>query len=171
MTDAQRSELEKAREKVVYDFVRLVRINEGLIDFEDYEASDAYTTWYNTILPESGALAPFAARAGAHVLRLSLLVAISCSRNAITVDDIRAGICLYTYSIGKLGEVVIPLSIDGKQVAKIMETLGNMALSGSDIRRAMRNFLSGPSTDRILAELVRDHELILDDGLYRRPHN
>ena len=110
MTDQQRSELATAREKVFYDFNRLIRINEGLIDFDDYEASDEYTSWYNTFVPESGALAPFAARAGAHVLRLSLLIAISCGRQTIHDCDVRAAICLYSYATNKLAEVVIPLS-------------------------------------------------------------
>ena len=169
MSDIQRAKLATEREKVLYDFGRLVRITEGIVDFSDYEASDLYTEWYDTFLPESGALAPFAARAGAHVLRLALLVAISCGRDSICADDVRSGICLYTYATNKLTEVVIPLSVDGKQVSKIMEAIGNMAMSGTDIRRAMRNFLSGASVDRILADLTRDRELILDEGLFRRP--
>lgn len=152
-----------------YDFTRLVRINEGLIDFEDYEASDAYTEWYNTFLPESGALAPFAARAGAHVLRLGLLVAISCGRQTITSDDIGAGICLYQYANNKLAEVVIPLSPEGKKVTKLQEVIGNMALSAMEIRRAMRNYMGSADVDRVLGDLVRDKELILEEGLYRRP--
>lgn len=169
MTDQQRSELATHRDKVIYDFARILRISEGLIDFEDYEASDVYTAWYNTFTPDNGALAPFAARAGAHVLRLSLLTAVSCSRSSITADDLRCGIGLYTYATKRLSEVVIPLSVDGKNVGKLMETIGNLALTGGDIRRSMRNYLSGQSVDRILGELVRDKELIFDDGLFRRP--
>jgi Protein of unknown function (DUF3987) len=169
MNDQQRSELATAREKVIYDFIRLVRINEGLIDFADYEASDTYTEWYNTFLPESGALAPFAARAGAHVLRLSLLCAISCSRDTITGDDVRCAICLYSYATNKLAEVVIPLSPEGKKVTKIMEVIGNMALSASEIRRAMRNYMGSQDVDRVIGDLVRDRELILEDNLFRKP--
>lgn len=169
MNDLQRSELATAREKVVYDFVRLLRTTDGLIDFADYEASDAYTEWYNTFVPESGALAPFAARAGAHVLRLSLLVAISCMRDTISADDVRSGICLYTYATNKLIDVVVPLSPEGKKVSKIMETIGNLALSSTEIRRAMRNYMGSSDVDRVLGDLVRDRELILDEKLYRRP--
>jgi hypothetical protein len=169
MNDKQRSDLAIERERVIYEFVKLVRIAEGLIDFADYEASDAYTEWYDTFLPESGALAPFAARAGAHVLRLSLLVAISCGRDQIISDDVRAGICLYSYSVDKLAEVVIPLSPEGKKVTKIMEVIGNMALSATEIRRAMRNYMGSSDVDRVVGDLVRDRELILEDNLYRRP--
>jgi Protein of unknown function (DUF3987) len=169
MNDAQRAELAAAREKVVYDFVRLVRINEGLIDFDDYEASDVYTSWYNTLVPESGSLSPFAARAGAHVLRLALLIAISCSRQVIAGDDVRAAICLYTYATQRLGEVVIPMSPEGKKVTKLMEAIGNLALSATEIRRAMRNYMGSADVDRMLGDLVRDKELICEDTLYRRP--
>lgn len=169
MNDKQRSELAMQREKVMFDFVKLVRVSEGLIDFADYEASDAYTSWYNTFLPESGALAPFAARAGAHVLRLSLLIAVSCGRDAIIADDVHAGICLYTYSINKLAEVVVPLSPEGKKVTKIMEVIGNMALSATEIRRAMRNYMGSSDVDRVVGDLVRDREIIYEDNLYRRP--
>lgn len=169
MNDEQRSELATKREKVIYDFVKLVRISEGLIDFADYEASDTYTEWYNTFVPESGALAPFAARAGAHVLRLSLLVAISCGRDTITSDDVRCGICLYSYATDRLAEVVIPLSPEGKKVTRLMETIGNMAMSSMEIRRAMRNYMGSADVDRVLGDLVRDRELIFEDNLYRRP--
>lgn len=170
MNDKQRSELATAREKVVYDFVRLLRITEGLIDFQDYEASDAYTEWYDTFLPESGALAPFAARAGAHVLRLSLLCAISCGRQEINVEDVRAGICLYTYATSRLAEVVIPMSPEGKKVNKVMEAISNATMSATEIRRAMRNYMGSTDVDRVLGDLVRDRELIYtDDKLYRRP--
>jgi hypothetical protein len=169
MNDQQRAELATEREKVVYDFVKLVRINEGLIDFDDYEASDAYTEWYNTLNPESGSLAPFYARAGAHVLRLSLLIALSCSRQVIVADDVRAGICLYTYATQKLADVIIPMSPEGKKASRIMETIGNMALSGTEIRRAMRNYCGSQDVDRMLGDLVRDRELILEETLYRKP--
>lgn len=173
MTDNQRAELATAREKVFYDFVRLVRINEGTVDFEDYEASDEYTSWYNTFVPESGALAPFAARAGAHVLRLALLVAISCSRSSIGADDVRAAICLYGYANSRLAEVVVPLSPEGKKVTKVMEAIGNLSMSGTAIRRAMRNYMGSADVDRMLGDLVRDSELIYeaDTKLYRRPMN
>jgi len=169
MTDIQRATLATEREKVFYDFAKLVRISEGLIDFEDYDASDAYTEWYNIYLPESGALAPFAARAGAHVLRLALLIAISCSRDYISADDVRAGICLYSYATDRLAEVVIPLSPEGKKVTKLLETIGNLSMSSMEIRRAMRNYMGSQDVDRVLGDLVRDRELIFEENLYRRP--
>lgn len=169
MTDKQRSELATERERVFHEFTKLVRVNEGLIDFEDYEASDVYTEWYNTHTPESGALSPFAARAGAHILRLSLLIAISCHRQSITDVDVRAAICLYSFANAQLASIVIPMSPEGKKVTKLMEAIGNLSMSSMEIRRAMRNYMGSSDVDRVLGDLVRDKELVFEEGLYRKP--
>lgn len=168
MTDKQRRELATERDRVSYEFARLIRMAEGVIDFDDYEASDEYSAWYNTFQPEVGALSPFAARAGAHILRLSLLVAVSCGRPSITGADVRAAIKLYEYCAKRLAEVVVPLTIEGKKVNKLFETIGGLNLTASQIRRAMRNYCSSLDVDRMLGDLVRDKELILEDGNYRR---
>lgn len=168
MTDKQRRELAMERDRVCYEFARLVRVVEGIIDFEDYEASDAYSEWYNTFQPEAGALSPFAARAGAHILRLSLLIAVSCHRGSILGSDVRAAIRLYEYTSRRLSEVVVPMTVEGKKVNKLFETIGGLSLSASQIRRAMRNYCSSLDVDRMLGDLVRDKELALEDGNYRR---
>jgi hypothetical protein len=168
MTDKQRTELLNERDRVFYEFTRLLRMNEGPIDFDGYDASDAYTEWYQIFMPDTGALAPFAARAGAHVLRLSLLSAVSCRRDTITADDVRAGICLFNYTANRLSEVIIPMTLEGKKVNKLFEALGGMRMSGSELRRAMRNYCSSSDVDRMLGDLVRDREITLDDGFYRR---
>lgn len=168
MSDKQRLELLNERDRVFNEFTRLIRMNEGPLDFADYEASDAYSEWYQTFMPDNGALAPFAARAGAHILRLSLLVAVSCKHDAISVEDVRAGICLYNYTAGRLSEVIIPMTLEGKKVNKLFEALGGLRMSGSELRRAMRNYCSSADVDRMLTDLVRDKELKLDDGNYSR---
>jgi hypothetical protein len=48
-----------------------------------------------------------------------------------------------------------------------MDVVGNMALSATEIRRAMRNYCGSQDVDRALNDLVRDRELILEDNLYR----
>jgi len=44
-----------------------------------------------------------------------------------------------------------------------------MSLSATEIRRAMRNYMGSADVDRVLGDLVRDKEIILDENLYRRP--
>lgn len=168
MSDRQRAELGKARERVFYEFSRLVGETEGLLDFFDYDASDEYSLWYQTFRPESGALAPFAARAGAHVLRIALLSAISCRRGFIIQEDVRAGIQLYEYASRKLQEVVIPMSSQGRLLNKVLECVGAEQLTIIQIRRAMRNYCGASDVDKMLRDLLSSGELVTQEGKYRR---
>lgn len=168
MTDKQRIELLNERERVVSEFVRLVRCTEGRIDFEDYGAADTYAYWYQSYMPDTGALAPFAARAGAHVLRIALLVAISSLRDKISASDVETGIQLYDYTARKLAEVAIPMTPEGKKINKLLEMIGNLEVSSIEIHRAMRNFCSASEVDRMLGDLARDKELLYDGTKYRR---
>jgi hypothetical protein len=61
------------------------------------------------------------------------------------------------------------MSPEGKKVNKIMEVMGNMALSATEIRRAMRNYMGSADVDRVLGDLVRDRELVMEDTLFRKP--
>jgi hypothetical protein len=167
-TERQREALAVERIRVQLEFARILRVNEGLIDFKDYDASDAYAYWYNTFLPESGALAPFAARAGAHVLRLALLVALSRRQSSISAEDVQAGVCLHRYAQKKLSEVIIPMSPAGKNLNRLLDLLGDARMSDIEIRRAMRNHCGAHDTDRMVADLVSSKEIVLDEGKYRR---
>lgn len=168
LTEKERLTLLTERDRVIGEFVRLVRMSTGQIEFKDHDANDAYSNWYQTYQPDTGSMAPFAARAGAHILRLSLLIAISCGRDHIDAADINAGICLYTYAAGKLSEVVVPMSPEGKKINKVLETIGNLTMTGTEIHRAMRNYCGAGEVDRMLGDLTRDKELTLEDGKYRR---
>ena len=168
MTERQRENLNVERIRVQLEFARLLKVPEGLIDFKDYEASDQYSYWYNTFLPDSGALAPFAARAGAHVLRLALLCAVSRRQSAISAEDIRAGICLHAYAQKKLAEVIIPMSPAGKNLNRLLDLLGDARMSDIELRRAMRNHCGASDTDRMISDLVKSREVVLDDGKFRR---
>jgi hypothetical protein len=168
MSDAQFRELQIERERVGYNFVRLLKTSDGIYDFEDYAASDIYSYWYQTYMPESGALAPFSARAGAHVLRLALLVAISRNADSISANDVEAGITLFRYTSDKLSEIIVPMTPEGKKINKLLEAIGALELDGASIRRTMRNHCSASDVDRMLADLTRDGELVYDGKKYRR---
>lgn len=156
------------RVEVFQEFVGLVRYAQGKFDFLDPEAEDEYSFWYNTYMPDSGALAPFAARAGSHVLRLALLSAVSCGRGSISSEDIKAGIGLYSYTESKLKNVVIPMSPQGKLLSKLLDTLGNESMSDTHIRRAMRNYCGARDTDNMLEDLLKSKEVARDGCDYRR---
>ena len=168
LSDREHLELATFRQKVFYDFSRLVQGATGRYDFEDFEASDAYSYWYQTFMPETGMLAPFAARAGAHVLRLALLLSISCYRDSITVVDVETAIKLYAYTGKKLQEVIVPMSPQGKLHNKVLDILANESMSSVQLRRAMKNYCGATDTDRLLQNLIMSKEIALDEGHYRR---
>lgn len=168
LTTRQQLELEKERERVCGIFRALLNMHRGPVTFADYAASDEYSIWYQSYTPESGLLSPFAARAGAHVLRLALLVAISCERVEITAADVRAGIALVDYALGRLQSVVVPMTPQGRLIARVLEAIGGEAVSDVAIKRAMRNYCGGQDVDKILMGLLQAKDVVIIDGKYRR---
>jgi hypothetical protein len=174
MAASKLRELELKRGRLQMDFQRLVRSYKGtgLIDFEDYSASDVYTYWYQTFTPETGHLAPFVARAGVHVMRLALLIACSCQQVEIRACDVEAAIALYNYTHHKLQEVVVPMSAQGKLLGKVLEAIGPGAMSQGAIRRAMRNYCTSLDTDRLVQSLLDSGDIVMErDGrepIFRR---
>ena len=57
---------------------------------------------------------------------------------------------------------------EGRKINKLLDAIGRLELTGTDIRRVMRNHCSAGDVDRMLADLVRDRELTYQDGKYRR---
>ena len=170
LSKAQRDTLAIERERVFYEFTRILRMSEGPVDFADYAASDAYGLWYQSFTPDTGNLAPFAARAGAHVLRMALLVALSCRRAELTAEDIQAGIALYDYTQRRLQEVIVPMSPQGKMLNKVMEAIGDDYVSDVQIKRAMRNYCSSQDVDKMLQSLLGSRDILFVDGKFRRVH-
>jgi len=168
MSKTQRAQLLRERADLMDAFKGLTDVSAGRVDFLDYEASDTYGLWYQMFMPDLGVLSPFAARAGAHVLRLSLLLALSCNRYHITAEDVKNAIALYEYSQKKLGEVVVPMSPQGKMLAKVLEVIGDDMLSDTAIKRAMRNYCSSQDTDKLLFSLLQSKDVAVIDGKYKR---
>lgn len=164
----QKIELAQRRSAVCNSFRHLIESYRGPMDFEDYEASDAYSYWYNTQTPEVGILSPFSARAGVHVMRLALLLAVSCGGTSITKEHVRSAITLWDYSMSKLTEVVVPMTPAGKMLAKVMEIVGDDVLSDMQIRRAMRNYCGSDDVDRFIRNLVASGDLKIYEGKYRK---
>lgn len=158
LSAAKHTELILKREAVQLEFLRIVRTfaGHGNIDFSDYSASDAYGYWYQTFIPETGQLAPFAARAGVHVMRMAMLIAISCSSPEIRIQDLECALNLYDYSHKKLQEVVVPMSPTGKLVNKVLEIVGTGPIAVMTVRRAMRNYCASGETDRMIQSLISD---------------
>jgi hypothetical protein len=168
LTRTQYIELEQLRHRVFSAFRAFVTFHEGPISFEDYAASDTYSLWYQSFTPDSGILSPFAARAGVHVLRLAMLLALSSGRPSISQRDIKGGICLFNFSMSKLSEVVVPMTPQGKMLNKVLEVIGDSTLSDAQIKRAMRNYCGGSDVTRLLNSLLEEKAITVESGMFRR---
>lgn len=154
-----RRELETRRDQTISKFSELIGKFTGEITFADWGAIDEYTKWYNEYRPESGFLAPFAARAGEFVLRLAMLIAISRRRKVIDTSDIRCSVKLYAFCSKKLNRVVIPFSPDGKLLDHVLKTIGTGSLSQVEVRRAMRNMANAHKIDQLIDSLLASEDL------------
>jgi hypothetical protein len=169
LTKGQLVKLIEAREKVAERFCECILTANGEIEFSDYTAIDTYTQWYANHKPVNGHLAPFAARAGEFVLRLSMLIALSAKRNRITDADVKAGIAIYEYAASKLQAVVVPFTVQGKFMASILEAIGDGSLTDKEVMQAMRNFIPAIEVQKYIASLMQSGDLRRrPDGRYER---
>jgi hypothetical protein len=168
MTEKQRMRLETDRTQVQVEFRGCLETTWGKMKFKDYGALDAYTIWYSSHTPASGHLAPFAARAGEFIKRIAMLMAVSRCSNDITETDVEAAIGLYGYCEKKLQNVVVPKTVQGKLLARVLDAVGEQSLSDIEIRQAMRNYVTAQDADRFIQSLLQSRDLIYEDGRYKR---
>lgn len=161
--------LELKREKVFQEFSDLFLVHEGNMDFEDYDAAESYSRWYNAYQPETGYLEPFSARAGEFVLRLSVLLAISSRRTSISQADIVSAIKLYTYMASKLGTIVVPTNQQGKLSELVRTTIGDEGLTPGAIVALLRAQAPYAEIEKHLEGLIYSGVLVVDGSKVRRP--
>jgi len=148
------------REKLAHEFAQLVEDTpEGEIDWKNWAAQDVYSTWYHKHEPETGYLEPIAARAAEFVIRIALLLTVSCGRTTISVDDITCAIGLYKYATKQLMEVLVPFTSDGKYQGMVLDVLGDKPMAQEEIYRAMQNTLISQKTQTIIQSLVLSGKL------------
>lgn len=164
----QTEQLEVKKSALYDEFYRCLHAHSGEIDYDGFEAQDVYTTWYATYTAPTGHLAPFAARAGEMVLRLAVLMALSCQHTAIKAEDMRAAIALYEYIANKLQAVVVPFSASGKMLAQVLQLIGPQGMKEEDIYKNMRNVARADEIERILHSLMRSKDIVLVEGKFIR---
>lgn len=157
---ATKLRLDRMRKACFDEFMSLLLNAPGACSFGDYGVADIYTYWYSTRKPISGHLEPFSQRAGEYVLRLSLLLALSCGRSAIIEDDIHAAIKLYEYTEQSIQRVVVPMTPKGKLLQKVMELVSAQPVSQTTIRRAMRNYVTSREADEFVESLIASKEIM-----------
>lgn len=163
-----RAKLEAKRALVLAEFSDLFTVHEGNIDYEDYDAAECYAKWYNSYKPASGYLAPFAARAGELILRLSMLLAISGRRNAISAEDITSAITLYTYIASRLDRIIVTTNPQGKLAALVLATVGSEGLRPGEIVKKLRAQAGYAEIEKHLEGLIYSGDLIVEDGKVKR---
>ncbi len=167
-----RKELEERRRKSAEEFVSLIlkafHSATSPIDYADHEAADAYELWYMGYNPATGLLSPFAARAGEMILRISIILAVSCGRYEITAEDISCAIGLYTYTAERLGEIVTPVSAAGKILSTVLETIPSEGISRQGIYKALRTVATAQEIAKALVSLVMAGEIYEQDKLVQR---
>lgn len=157
---ATKARLVRWRQESLEQFTSLIYGAPGPVSFSDYGVADVYTYWYSTRKPISGHLEPFSQRAGEYVLRLSLLLALSCGRSSIIEGDVTAAIKLYEYTEQSIQKVVVPMSIKGKLLQKVMELVSAQPVSQTTIRRAMRSFVTSREADEFVESLIASREIM-----------
>lgn len=155
----QRIRLDAKRTQVFDSFSRLFEVPEGNMDYEDYDAAECYAKWYNAYQPDTGYLAPFAARAGELVLRLSMLLAISSRSLGIRREDITCAIELYTYIASRLGRIVVATNQQGKMAGMVQQSVGMSGMSPGAIARGLKAQINYAEVEKHLEGLLYSGEL------------
>ena len=164
LSTRQKIKLEKKRDEVYQEFSKLFLCHEGNMEYEDYEAAETYSRWYNSYQPATGYLSPFAARAGEFILRLSILCAISSQRASISKADVEAGIELYTHVASKLGRIVVPTNAQGKLSELIRGSVTEEGLSPGAIVNLLRAQAPYADIERHIEGLLYSGVLKSEDG-------
>lgn len=165
---AQRARLDAKREKVFSAFSGLFNVVEGNMDYEDYDAAECYAKWYNAYQPDTGYLAPFAARAGELVLRLSMLLAISARRTGISGEDIACAIELYTYIASRLGRIVVATNQQGKMAGMVQMSVGSEGFGPGKIAKGLRSQVNYSEIEKHLEGLLYSGDLETGIGKVKR---
>lgn len=155
----RRAAWETEKRNIQRSFLECIIKAQGNTAFEDPEVADGYAEWYSQHRPSGGHLAPFAARAGEYVLRMAMLLAFSCGRAKIRESDVQAATSLYEYTESRMQDVVVPLTMKGRLLTKVLETIGDEAVTPTLLRRALRNLAPAPEIDAAVCSLVQSGEV------------
>lgn len=175
--DEQKAALKELREKEEANFRLLIgnamgrAIQHGNINYaEDYSAQDTFGQWYREYKKQqdNGILSPFTARAPEMVLRLSIILAVSCNRYEITAEDITSAAKLYEYQAQKLGEIVIPMSAQGKLISTVLEAIPASGIEEPRLLRILRNIAGYQDVSKCIQTLQKSGDIRVDGGVLRK---
>jgi hypothetical protein len=158
--------LEERKQGFQHRFLDCVRTFTGEIDFKDIDVEDLFVEWVENFQITNAALAPFQERGKEQVLKLSILIALSCQETAVSEEHLKAAIAIFEYASRKLAEVAIPFSVMGKLHNQILKNIekNSDGLTRVQIRKMMLHSLGAKDTDKILDSLLSSEKIAEHDG-------
>lgn len=164
---AQNAELEERRERVKNAFTR-IGISEGPVDYEDDEAASRFTFWYNQHFAPTGSLAPFYARAGEMILRMSILFAVSCNRMELTEEDIDGAVALYMYLCKRFSDITVATTPAGKLLQAVREAITYEGTNTLELFRDLSSLAIVPELQKQINSLVSSGQARVEENtIYR----
>lgn len=155
----EREQREALRSRALREFPRYVEAYAGEFGWYDWDVAESYSFWYANHRPETGFLSPFSARAGEFVIRLAMIVAMSCGHSGIMQDDLDCAFVVYNLMVKKLQTVVVAFTPQGKMLEKILQALAFGPRTEVELRRAMRNFCSSRDVDALVTSLLASNDI------------
>lgn len=167
LSESEKATLDAARTHIEMRLARSCCEHTGQIHYSDPEAGRIYEKWYLSHTVPTGYLAPFAARAGEMVRRLSIMMALTSERFAISPKDVQSAIDLYLHATKSLHKIVVPFSWAGKMQAMILDSVAEQAVSQIGLRNLMINWCNSDDTDKLVRSLVQAGKIRLgSDGKF-----
>jgi hypothetical protein len=160
--------LEQDKERFTAKMIECLDFS-GEIDFKDSETEDILVHWVNTFQIPNSALAPFQERGKEQVLKLAIIVALSCRDKAISSEHLQCAIKIFEYCASRLVTIAIPFTLGGKlhnQVLKNITRSGDKGLTRVEIRRSMLHSLGARETDKVIESLLECEKIQENDGRF-----
>lgn len=166
LTPSQVDALAVRREKVKNAFTR-IGITEGVIDYEDEEAASVFKNWYEQQQAPTGSLAPFYARAGEMVLRMSILFAVSCDRKRMEIreEDVNGAITLYSYLCDRFADITVATTPAGKLLQSVLDAITYEGTPAVRLFRNLNNVATAPELQKQINSLITSGQARLEDNI------
>ena len=166
-------ELARKREQAKIVFSQLVsQVPTGPIKMHDYGVAERFVLWYESQKSVIGHLTPFIARSRETVLRLSILLAVSCGNVVILEEHIEGAIALYELATKKLATVAVPATQEGKLLMQILKVLGDGSKSERELFRALETVAPAQRLQVLIDSHLKSGAIYRrDDGKLQRKSN
>ncbi len=128
------------------------------------EAAEAYGIWYvNRAKDFPATVRSYAERSRDQVLRIAMLLGISCNRRHVALEDMEFAIALMRAVARDLEKAIVPPTLEAKVMADIQEL---MPAEGHEVYRALKHKHSKRRIDEALAMMLVSRDIEKKGGRY-----